>query len=57
VTDLETGRVYYTNHIKKGLTSGKLRFVDAKTGEEVTVGSSAVSEITEEEFAREVKAK
>jgi hypothetical protein len=56
VTDLKTGRVYYTKHMRKGLTSGKLYIVDGKTGEEVTIGSSAVLEITEEEFAREVKA-
>ena len=57
VTDLSNGRVYYTNHVRHGLTTGKLYFVDAKTGEEVTIDSSAVLKITEEEFAREVKAK
>lgn len=57
VTDLKTGRVYYTKHMKRGLASGKVYLVDATTGEEVTVGSSAISELTEEEFAREVRAK
>jgi hypothetical protein len=57
VTDLGSLRVYYTKHLRRGLTTGKLYFVDARTGEEVTIGSSAVLEITEEEFAREVDVK
>jgi hypothetical protein len=57
VTDLDSGRVYYTKHMRRGLTTGKLYFVDARTGEEVTIASSAVLEIPEEDFAREVKAK
>ena len=55
VTDLGTGRVYYTKHLRRGLTTGKLYFVDGKTGEEVTIDSSAVLEVSEEEFARAVK--
>ena len=57
VTDLETGRVYYTKEMRRGLTSGKIRLTDAKTGKTVTIGSSKVEPIPEEEFAREVRAK
>lgn len=55
VTDLDTGQVYYTKHVRHGLTTGNVYFVDEKTGADVTIESSAVLEITEEEFAREVK--
>ncbi len=57
VTDLDSGRVYYTRDMRRGLTSGEIRLVDAKTGKQVTVGSSEVQEIPEEEFARAVGAK
>ncbi|MFI5403366.1 MAG: hypothetical protein ACHQ1G_10545 [Planctomycetota bacterium] len=57
VTDLESGRVYYTKDMRRGLTSGKIRLIDARTGAEVTVGSSKVERVPEEEFAREVSAK
>jgi hypothetical protein len=57
VTDLESGRVYYTKDMHRGLSSGKIRLIDARTGETVTVGSSKVEEVPEAEFAREVSAK
>lgn len=57
VTDLDSNRVYYTKHMRRGLTTGHLYFVDARTGAEITIRSSAVLRITEEEFAREVKTK
>jgi len=57
VTDLDSGRVYYTREMRRGLTSGDIRLVDAKTGKEVTIGSSKVEKLPEEEFAREVGAK
>jgi hypothetical protein len=57
VTDLSNGRVYYTKEMRRGLASGKVRLTDARTGQEVTIGSSEVQEIPEEEFARAVAAK
>lgn len=49
VADPSTGKVYYTKDLdKKG--SGALEFVDARTGEKVTLPSSEVREITKEEF-------
>jgi len=35
VTDLATGRVYYTDHVRRGLTTGNVYFKDAKTGAEI----------------------
>ncbi len=57
VNDLSSGRVYYTKDMRRGLTSGKIHLTDAKTGEKVTLGSSEVQEVTEEELTREVGAK
>lgn len=57
VTDLESGRVYYTKDMHRGLSTGKIRLTDAKTGETVTIGSSKVEEIPEQEFARGVGTK
>ena len=57
VTDLESGRVYCTRDLRRGLSSGKIRLTDAKTGETLVIGSSKVEQIPEEEFAREVGAK
>ena len=57
VTDLESGRVYYTKEMHRGLSSGEIRLTDAKSGETVTIGSSKVEEIPEEEFARAVGTK
>jgi len=54
VTDLASTRVYYTKHIRRGLTTGNIYFKDAKTGAEVTLATSAIQEITEEEFAKAV---
>jgi uncharacterized protein YcfL len=50
VTDLETGTVYHTKEMRRGLTSGHIYLKDAKTGAEVTVRESKVEEISEEDF-------
>ena len=50
VTDPASGRVYYTEDVKR--TNGTIRFKDAKTGAEVTLTSSAVLEISSEEFRK-----
>ncbi|MHC4131075.1 MAG: hypothetical protein ACYSSP_12130 [Planctomycetota bacterium] len=49
VTDLNSGKDYYTNDIKyKG--SGAVDFKDAKTGSRVVLPSSEIHEIEKEEF-------
>jgi len=57
VTDLTTGRVYYTDHVRRGLATGNVYFKDAKTGAEITLRSSEIQEITPEELAAQVSRK
>jgi len=49
VTDPQTGNVYYTDDIEH-LDSGAVEFTDGKTGARVSLPSSEVAEINEEEF-------
>jgi len=49
VTDPTTQKVYYTETLTES-RSGGLRFIDAKTGNEVTLQNTEVKEITKEEF-------
>jgi hypothetical protein len=57
ITDLETGNVYYTTHWRRGLTSGNIYLRDGKTGEKVTVQSSQIEKMTEEDYRRAIDAK
>jgi hypothetical protein len=50
VTDLETGFVYHTKEMRRGLTSGYVYLKDGRTGAEVTVRASKVEEISEEDY-------
>jgi len=56
VTDLQTGHVYYTTHWRRGLTSGNIYLRDGKTGQEVTVQSSKIEKLSEEEYRRAIGA-
>jgi hypothetical protein len=57
VSDPGTGHTYYTSKVKDGGRTGAIKFEDAKTKSTVTLQSSEVKEISEEEFAAGVKAK
>jgi hypothetical protein len=50
VTDLATGKIYYTKEIRRGLASGKVRFTDVRTGEERRIVSSKIERISQEEL-------
>jgi hypothetical protein len=49
VVDPTTKNVYYTEEVK-GSKSGAVKFIDAKTGNEVNIQNSEVKEITKDEF-------
>ena len=57
VSDPGTGHTYYTSKVKDGGRTGAIKFEDAKTKSTVTLQSSEVKEISEEEFEAGVKAK
>jgi len=50
VKDPSSGNTYYTEEIDDMKDSGAVKFKDAKTGSVVTIQSSEVTEISEEEF-------
>ena len=52
VTDPQSGKAYYTTKIKK-LRSGSAEFVDAKSGQSVTLQSSEVQKISKEQYKEE----
>jgi PBP1b-binding outer membrane lipoprotein LpoB len=56
VKDTQSGSVYYTTEVDRS-GSGKVEFKDAKTGWDVTVLSSEVLEINEEEYKANTKKK
>jgi hypothetical protein len=56
VTDPESGKTYYTTSWDAGryTYSGAARFIDARSGKEVTLQSSEVEQLTKEEWQRMV---
>lgn len=56
VKDTQSGSVYYTTEVDRS-RSGSVKFKDANTGSEVTLQSSEVSEINEEEYKANTKKK
>jgi hypothetical protein len=50
VTDPTSGKSYYTTEVKETGRSGAVKVKDAKTGSMVTLQSSEVKEISEEEY-------
>ena len=49
VTDPQTNNTYYTEDLER-VDAGAIEFTDARTGERVSLPSSEVREINEEEF-------
>jgi hypothetical protein len=49
IKDPDTGYVYYADDLDT-LKGGAVRFIDANTGDEVTVQDSEIKEIPEDEF-------
>jgi len=56
VKDTQSGNVYYTTEVDRS-GSGSVKFTDANTGSEVTLQSSEVLEINEEEYKANTKKK
>jgi len=54
VTDPASKSIYYTEDIDQ-MTSGAVKFKDAKTGGEITLQSSEVKEIDSKEFEEGIK--
>jgi len=52
VTDPASGRVYYTTDVDR--EGSAAIFEDSKTGDEITLQSSEIKKISEEEFERQV---
>jgi hypothetical protein len=50
VTDPTTKNVYYTEEVKQGKSGGAVKFIDAKTGNEVNIQNSELKEVTKDEF-------
>lgn len=50
VTDPASGKSYYTTEVKNAGRSGAVKVKDAKTGSMVTLQSSEVKEISEDEY-------
>jgi PBP1b-binding outer membrane lipoprotein LpoB len=55
VTDPATGKSYYTDKVEDAGKAGAVKFKDAKTGSKITLQSSDVKEINEEEFDAAMK--
>jgi len=55
VTDPASGKSYYTDKVEDAGKAGAVKFKDAKTGSKVTLQSSDVKEINEEEFDAALK--
>jgi hypothetical protein len=53
VTDPVSGNVYHTNKVERSHRGGFVEFKDARTGEEITLQSSQVAEVTKYEFQRD----
>ena len=51
VTDPNSGRVYYTDDVKRG-SQGAVQFKDAKSGADVTLQASEVLEISSDDFKK-----
>ena len=50
VTDPTTKNVYYTEEVKQSKSSGAVKFIDSKTGTQVSLQNSEVMEITADQF-------
>ena len=50
VVDPTTKNIYYTEEVKESKSTGAVKFIDAKTGKEVTLQNSEVKEISADEF-------
>ena len=50
VTDPSTKNVYYTEKVEQSLSSGAVKFIDAKTGTAINLQNSEVKEVTKDEF-------
>ena len=50
VTDPASGRSYYTTEVENAGRGGAVKFKDHKSGTKVTLQSSEVKEISEDEF-------
>ena len=55
VTDPASGQNYYTTKVKDKGATGAIKFEDEKTGSTVTLQSSQVKEISEEEYSSALK--
>ena len=55
VTDPASGRVYYTDNIKRYDQSGSIRFKDKLTGQRVTLSSSEYEQLSDKEFKLQLK--
>lgn len=55
VTDPASGRVYYTNEIKRYDQSGSIKFKDKLTGQHITLSSSEYEELSEKEFKHQIE--
>ena len=53
VTDRASGKSYYTKDVDRD--DGHVRFKDRATGDDVTLDSSEVSEITEQQYKNAVR--
>ena len=56
VTDPASGKTYYTTKINDAGRAGAVKIKDEKTGSTVTLQSSEVKEISEEEYEAALKA-
>jgi hypothetical protein len=50
VTDPDAGKSYYTHKVEEAGKGGAVKFKDAQSGDSVTVQSSEVKELSEDEF-------
>jgi hypothetical protein len=51
VTDPTTGKIYYTTNDKMDQSnSGSTSFIDARTGDHITLQNTQVSQITEQQY-------
>jgi len=50
VTDPTTKSIYYTEQVEQSKSSGAVKFIDAKTGNQINLQNSEVKEITKDEF-------
>jgi hypothetical protein len=55
VTDMGSGRMYYTRQIKQHAGSRQVSFKDAETGLKVTLPNSEVAKISESEYRRNIR--